>query len=827
MDGMLQDLRHAARALAKAPGFTALAALALALGIGANAALFSVVDGVLLAPLPYREPGRLLALSGHAPGLGLDEIGLTPGELVELSASPSFEGVAAWSTGRITVGGGDEPERLDGASITAGLLESLGVRPALGRAFRPEEEREGGEQVAILSDALWRRRFGADPGVLGRRVELDGKPATIIGVMPPAFALPSELERGVPALLFVPLPIDRESPSWVGHNLGAFARLAPGVTVAAARAEVAATGERIEREQAQFYPSEIDFELRAATLHDAVVGDVRPALVALLAGVGLVLAIACANVANLLLARAEARQKEIAVRAALGCGGLRLARLFVLESLLVAALGAGGGVVLARGGLAALRAFGPASLPRLGAVAIDLRVLAFTLAVTLVSALALGLAPAVHSARADLGRVLKEEGRSASAGRRGRALRRGLVVAEVALAVVLVVSAGLLVRTFERLMAVDTGFEPTGVLTMRTALPAAAYPDGPRSAAFFAAAVERIEALPGVLSAAVANDVPLEPGGSDSVFALEGQPNPFQDPEAFPNGFQNANFRVVSPGYFATIGLPVLEGRSFGAGDDAAAPGAIVVNRELARRFFPGRSPLGQRMHVYRDETTAGPWLTVVGVVGDSKTRTLTEEPKPEMYLPASQAHLTFGDDAARYMAFLVRTDGDPARAAVPVQQAVRELAAVGLPLYEVHTLADVVGAGVARPRLSAFLAAAFAGLALALAAVGVYGVVSYSVARRIHEMGVRLALGAKARQLVRLVVGQGMALVAAGLGLGFAAALGVTRLLAGLLWGVGPFDVATYGGVALLLASVALIACLVPALRAARVDPVEALRRN
>jgi putative ABC transport system permease protein len=537
-----------------------------------------------------------------------------------------------------------------------------------------------------------------------------------------------------------------------------------------------------------------------------------------------VLLIACANVANLLLARSEVRQKEVAVRIALGAERAHLIRQFLTESLLYGLLGGALGLLLATWGLDALVALHPAQLPRLGDVGIDLRVLAFTFTVAVVASIASGLFPALQVSRENLSPLLKEEGRGSSAGVRGQLFRRTLVVAEVALAVVLVISSGLLIRSFVGLQKVDLGFRPQGVLTLRASLPASKYREAPAALAFYNQQAERLASLPGVRSAAVSNVVPFDQNGWDNVFDIEGKPGALENPAAFGDAFPNANFRMVTPGYFDTLGIPLLQGRAFTASDHAEAAGAAVVNETLAKRFWPGQSPLGKRIRFYLDEKERGGWLSIVGVVGDVKDESARTDTKPEVYVPLAQAALSVGGPPPRDLTLVLRTDGEPEAAAGTVSQALRQ-AERDVTLYGIHSLESFIGDSVAQPRFNTLLITVFAALALALAMIGVYGVMSYSVARRTHEMGIRFALGAGAGDVLRLVVQQGMVLTLAGLGCGLLAALGAARLMMSLLFGVGPFDALVYVQVAAVLAAVALLACYVPARRAARVDPMVALK--
>jgi putative ABC transport system permease protein len=830
METLLQDLRQAVRMLRQSPGFTAVVIAALALGVGANTAIFSVVDTVLLKPLPYAQPDRLVAVWGRALDLGYDEIGLTEGELTELQRdSKTLQAVGMYTYDGVTLSsvedtGAKEPERVQLAALTSGVLPILRVKPALGRGFLPEEEQPGRGRVIILSDEIWRSRYGADPKIVGKNVRIQATPFEVVGVLPAGFRLPADLAGEESTDVFIPLTFNRQDPRWISHNGTSVARLRDGATVEQARAEVETLARRMRQEHAKYYPANAGLEMLTDSLHSKTAGNVRTPLLILLGAVALVLLIACANVANLLLARSEVRQKEVAVRIALGAERRHLIRQFLTESLLYGLLGGGLGLLLATWGLAALVALHPAQLPRLGDVGIDLRVLAFTFTVAVVASIASGLFPALQVSRENLSPLLKEEGRGSSAGIRGQLFRRTLVVAEVALAVVLVIGSGLLIRSFVGLQKVDLGFRPEGVLTLRASLPASKYREAAGALAFYTQQAERLAGLPGVQSAAVSNVVPFDQSGWDNVFDIEGKPGALENPAAFGDAFPNANFRMVTPGYFETLGIPLQQGRAFLASDHSEATGVAVVNETLAKRFWPGQSPLGRRIRFYLDETQRGAWLSIVGVVGDVKDESARTDTKPEVYVPLAQAAFSVAGPPPRDLTLVLRTDGDPEAAAGPVSQALRQ-AERDVTLYRINSLESFIGDSVAQPRFNTLLITVFAALALALAMIGVYGVMSYSVARRTHEMGIRFALGAGAGDVLHLVVQQGMSLTLAGLGFGLLAALGAARLMMSLLFGVGPFDALVYVQVAAVLAAVALLACYVPARRAARVDPMVALK--
>ena len=802
MNTLLQDVRFGARVLWKRPGFTLVALAVLALGIGANTAIFSVVNAVLLRPLPYPGAERVVAFDAVNPPKGITDSSISAPDFADLKAQTrSFEALAIYAAGNANLTGGDEPERVAVGYADADFFRVLGVGAARGRVLLPEDDRAGAAPVAVISHGLWVRRCGADPSAVGRRVELSARSLEVVGVMPPGFDFPERTEVWAPLQLDVSKePRDNRAYSVVG-------RLAPGVTLEAARAEADTVSARL----AQAYPvTNAGWGVQLETLKDELVGRLKTTLFLLLAGVGLVLLIACANVANLLLARAAGRRREVALRLALGASRWRIARQMLTESVLLAlaggALGAGLSVWLTD----LLVALAPADTPRLAEASADVRVLLFAAGASLLTGVVFGLAPALQASRADLGDALKEGSRGGGGGR-GR-VRSALVVAEVALSLLLLAGAGLLVKSFARLQSVDPGFDPSGVLTMRVSLPSARYKEPARKAEFYAALTERLKSLPGVEAAGATLSLPL--GGSNlSVwrgFVREGRP-------ATPETAENASFSVVTPDYFRAMRIPVRAGRGFTERDDASATKVVVVNETLARKVFPGEDPLGKHITIWRDEKFP---REIVGVVGEAKPQGLDADPAFQMYVPHAQ-DATWGG-----LSLAVRARGgtDPAALAQAVRSEVRALDRQ-LPPYDVKTMEQVVAGSTAYRRVTAFLMAGFAAAALLLAGVGLYGVVSYAVTERTREIGLRMALGAQRGHVVRLVVRRGMLLTLAGLCAGLVAAAALTRLMAGLLYGVSATDPAVYAVVSLLLAAVALVACLVPARRATKVDPMVALR--
>jgi len=817
MDRLRHDLRFALRGLLRHPGFTAVVVLTLALGIGANSAIFSVVNGVLLRPLPYDRPGEIATIWVRWPGNPQGE--LSQPEYWDLrEQNRSFSRLAAYTDGSLTLTGSGEPERLRAGFMSADALPLLGVAPARGRTLGPDDDRPDAPVAVLLGDGLWRRRFGADPAIVGRTLTLDDHPATIIGVMPAGFQLPTDY-AGPGAEIWAPLQldpsIDRSERGW--HWVRVLARLSPGVDIGAASLEVGALARRmLETYPGEYKPAFGGFAVIAA---DDLVGEIRPAILVLLGAVGLLLLIACANVAGLLLARAESRQREIAVRTALGAGTGSLVRQLLTESVVLALTGGLLGAVLADWGVRGLVAMAPPTLPRLDAVHTDGWVLGFTLLVSMLTGILFGLVPALQAARPDLTVALAEGGRSGSSAGRQR-FRRGLVVAQIALALMLVTSAGLLIRSFVRIRGVDPGFNPSWLLTAEVELSAVRYDTPAKIRAFYGELVHRLESLPGVRSAAAVRALPmtgrLEIG--DWSFIVEGRhANP-----PVPADRIAADWQALTPGYFETLRIPVLQGRAIEEQDRSDATEVVVVNRTLARLAWPGQDPIGQRV-LLGGGGVDSVWRTVVGIVGDVRHRGLTAQPRPEMYLPHAQFPAGTGTPQ-RTMRIVLRAAGDPNALANPVRATLAALDPA-VPLVDVQTMDQAMGNWAAERRLTMILVAAFAALALTLGAVGVYGVMAHLVVQRTREIGIRIALGAVPREILGLVMRQGAWLAVAGVGIGVAGALAASRVLAGLLFQVTPTDPLTYAGTALALLGVAEIAALVPALRATRTDPVEALR--
>ena len=820
MERLWNDLRHAVRALRQSPGFTLVAVLTVALGVGANAAMFTVADAVLLAPLPYGQPERLAMVWSSWVDFP-DKTWISASELrYYRERARTFEDVAAYGSGSLAIASGEgEPERVGAAFVTTNLLPVLGVQPVHGRGFRPGEEVDGNDRVILLSDALWRRRFDGDPKVVGQAIRAgSGEPYLVVGILPPGLRLPLEF-AGDAAELWVPLPPDPLAAGPFPKNGGnhgwyGVGRLAPGATAAEAQAELEALAGALTREGV--YTESWRFRPVVVAMAEEVTGAVRPALLVLLGAVGFVLLIACVNVASLLLARGEAREREIAVRAALGAGRRQLVRQLLVENLLLAALGGAAGLWLAALSLDLLASL-DAGVPRLAEAAVGGRALLFTLAVTVATGLLFGLAPALRISRPDLQGALKEGGRGSGPGLGRQGLRRGLVVAEVALAVVLVTGAGLVLQSVWRLLRVDAGLRGEDrVLTLRLTAPADAYPEVADVAEFYHGLLARVRALPGVEVAGAGRALPLTGDLGDWGLDVEGfQPPPDDNPDG--------DWQIVTPGYFEALGIPLRRGRVFTERDRADAPRVALVNETMARTYWPQGDAVGGRI---RTRGPGDPWMTVVGVVADVRHSGLTGEPRKIWYRPQAQMPADGFNPRSMSLAVRAAAGTDPLQLAAPVRAAVRALQP-GLPIAELRTMTEIRGGAIARERFTLQLLLAFGALALTLAAIGIYGVLAYWVARRTHEIGVRLAIGAQRRNVLGHVVGQALALTAGGLALGVAGALALGRTLEGLLYGVEPADPWTLAGVAVLLGGVALLAGLLPARRAASLDPMSALRAD
>lgn len=799
MDTLLQDIRYAARSLRRSPGFTIVAVLTLALGIGANAAIFSVVNGVLLRPLAYANPDRLVIVWGHNENIG-NEAASLPDFKDWRDRNTVFESMAAVAHTSFDVTGDGEPERINAELATANFFHVLGVTPALGRAFNADEETSGRDRVVVLSHGFWERRFGASPDIVGHTITLSGLPFTVVGVAPTGFRFDNASD------LWAPLRTDTTRGRRADF-LSVVARLKPGTTIEQAQAQMTTIGRALEAE----YPAtNTGWRPELVSLKEQLVGDIRPALLVFMGAVGLVLLIACANVANLMLMRAAAREREMAIRSALGAGSRRIVRQLLTESVLVSLLGGALGLMLAIWATSALRAIEGAPIPRLGESDVDGWVVAFTLVISLVTGLIFGLAPALRLIHGKLRDSLREGARDSSAGIGVHQLRGTLVLAEVALALVLLVAAGLLIRSFDKLSQVNPGFDSHSVISARLVLPRVRYAEEARQLAFYDQVVQNVRAMPGVRSVALTSDAPLNGGGDYLSFGIAGRP------PASVGTVQDAEVLVTSPEYFGTLRIPLRSGRIFTAQDDARATNVAVINTAMAQRYWPGGDPIGARVTL-GDPADSSSWMTIVGVVGDVRQNALNDEPYPQLFLPLAQA-------PQRAMLLIARTSGSPTALSGPIRQAVSTIDP-DLPVSDIRTLDERLELSVSQPRVSMVLVGIFAMLALVLAAVGIYGVLSYTVTQRTRELGIRMALGAEPSSVMRLVVGQAMVPALIGVLIGLAGAWGATRLMSTLLFGVSATDPVTFSAVALFLLAVALLASWVPARRATRVDPLIALR--
>jgi predicted permease len=808
MDTLLQDLRYAVRTFLRSPGFAAVAVLTLALGIGLNTAIFSVVNGVLLRPLPYRDADALVRLHHVHPEKAAEGGPFSPQDFEDLKAGASgFESLAAYQhepgqTGVSLTGSGAEPRRVQAAFVSAEFFPLLGVGAARGRTLRSEENVPGADRVVVVSDALWRSRFGADPSLVGRTVTLDGEPFTVVGVMPPSFAFPArEAEAWVPLSLVGEDDVPHErGVRW----LDVVGRLRPGATPEGALSSANAVLARLAADHAE--SNEGWTRARVETLRDSIVGPVRPALMVLLGTVVLVLLVACANLANLLLARASAREREIAIRTALGAGRGRLVRQMLTESVLLALLGGALGLALAGAGVRALLALSAGTIPRPDEVGLDARVALFALLLSLLTSVLFGLVPALRAARGATSDTLRDGGRGGTQ-RRGGRTRAALVLAQTAAAMVLLVGAGLLINSFWRLLNVDPGFRADGVLVASFDIPSR-YDTPAKMNGYRDEVLRRVAEVPGVVAAGASKTEPLQGGGEKYEFTLPGRTG--ADATLAPAD----GTMIVSPGYFAALGIPLLRGRTFDPrDDDGDAPPVVMVNQATARRYWPGQDPVGQTVQI--GETP----LTVVGVVGDVRNDGLAAPAEPAVYFP-------FGLAPRVATQLFVRTSGDPAAAAGAVRRAIYEADPLQ-PIAQIRTLRTAMAETVAQPRFFTLLLGIFGGLAVGLAALGLYGVVAYSVTRRTTEIGIRMALGARPAEVVAMVVRRSVGPTAAGILVGAAGALLLSRLMASMLFQVRPADPATYVAAALLLASVALLASWLPARRAARIQPTLALRAD
>ncbi len=814
METILQDIKYSFRMLAKNIGFTIVAVLALALGTGANTAIFSIVNGVLLHPLPYGEPDKVMMVWVNNLKTGKNQQPISVPDFEDYrKQSQAFDQLAAFSYQDFNLIGEGEPEHLTGSIVTANFFSTLGVTPIHGRVFLPEEDQPGANRVVILSHGLWQRRFASDPDIVGKSILLNDAPFVIVGITPANFRAPEKKDE-----IWVPLSMDGGdairvpsvvAPDTINKRSSRFllgiGRLKPGFSREQAQKEMETIAGRLEE---QYKDTNTSVSLQVVPIEQHLIGDIRPALLILLAAVGFVLLIACANVANLLLARATARQKEFSIRTALGATRFRLIRQLMTESLILGLIGGILGLLIAFSGIRLLKAINPANIPRLDEIGIDIKVLGFTILISILTGIIFGLIPAIQASSPDLNETLKEGARGSTGGIRRNRLRSIFVIIEVSLATVLLIGAGLMIKSFLSLQNVDPGFNPNDVLTMRITLPQSKYSEDQQVRDFFGQVLDRVKALPGVQSAGAAIMLPLSEDKATLRFTIDGRP------PATPNERLLANYRSISPDYFRAIGISLKSGRVFTDQDNERSPGVVILNETMAKTYWPEGDALGKHLTIPSSGNNS---REIVGIVGDVKHSGLDTESGTEMYVPYLQTPWPF-------MSLVVRTSSPPTSLARSVRDQVYAVDS-NQPVYEIKTMQEMVSDSISQPRLYTVLLGTFSAVALLLAAIGIYGVMSYSVNQRKHEIGIRMALGATRGNILKLIVGQGMILALIGLGLGVGAAVVLTRLMESLLFGVSARDLMIFISIPVLLAFVAFLACYVPARRATKVDPMVALR--
>ena len=809
METLFKDVRYGIRSLLKRPGFTAIVVITLALGIGANSAVFSVVNEMLLRPLPYPNSNQLVMIWGKLPAHGLDKLNVSPPEFVDYrDRNHSFSAIAVYaSLGRNLTGAGD-PERINVTFVTTGFFSALDTRPLSGRSFITEEDQPGHDEVAIISYALWQRRFAGVSNIVGKNIMLDGVSHTVIGVMPADFEFPDAETQIWKPMAFSADDLNENSRG--SHYLDLIARTRQGVDLQRAKADVASIAAQMQKEHPDHYEEGSGWGASVVTLHEETIGDYRLALLVLFGVVGFVLLIACVNVANLMLARAATRQRETAIRTAMGAGRLQLIRLSLAESLLLSLTGAAIGLLLASWGVGALKTLNVTNLPRVGEIHVDLRVILFTLAISLLTGLVFGIIPALQASGLSLSESLKESTGKTTESRKRQRLRGLLVVSEVGMAMILLVGAGLLVKSLYQLQRVDLGFNPANLLTMRLSLSRAKYAEPQKERVFFNELVSRVQDLPGVKSVGVVSFLPLSGTGNRRNISVEGKPeNPV-----------NVELRICDPKYFNALGVELRDGRFFDEHDRDNTTYVVIVNDTFTRIFLPGEGPLGKRIKM-GGLNTPFRWLSIVGVIRDLKHKGPDAEARPEMYIPFSQPPLPDWDVQSMFLA--VRTESEPQNSIAALRRIVHEIDSEQ-PIYGVSTMQQLLTESIAPHRFNMLSMAIFSALALVLASIGIYGVMSYSVTQRTREIGIRMALGARTTDVLRLVLRNGITLTLIGVAVGLAGAFALTRLMASLLFGVTPTDSAIFVIVPLCLIAVALLACFIPARRAAKVDPLVAL---
>ncbi|MEK6299741.1 MAG: ABC transporter permease [Acidobacteriota bacterium] len=818
MENLLYDFRYGFRTLIKNPGFSIVAILAIMLGTGANSAIFSVVNAILLRPLALSDPDRLVMVWGNNVKSGVPTYPLSVLDFLDYREhNQVFEQLASFAYEDFNISSGDEPEHVSGSVVSANFFSLLGVNPALGRTFLPQEDQAGADRVVVVTHGLWKRRFGGAPDFVGKSIMINGASFTAVGVMPSTFQPPNPHDN---PQVWVPMSFDGGDPFRIPASGGGaefkgrthrfligVARLKPGVTISQAQADLEIVARQIEQQ----YPDvNTGLSINIVSLHKQIIGNIKPALIVLLVAVGSVLLIACANVANLLLARAAARQKELAIRAALGAGRLRLIRQLLTESLVLALIGGALGLLFAFVGIKLLVSLNPPNIPRLSEVGVDVRVLGFTLLVSILTGIIFGLAPALQASKPDLNEMLKEGSRGSTGGRGGRRVRGVLVVSEMVVTTVLLIIAGLMIKSFWSLQNVNPGFNADNTLTMMVNLAPAKYSEDHQVKDFYTRLLRRVEDLPGVRSVGAVTNLPLTSTIVRFRFTIDGRPPATTGERLI------ASTGAINADYFHTLGTPLLKGRYFTERDSAESPPVLIINDTMARRYWPGEDPIGRRLTL---PSLGGVSREIVGVVGDIKHLGLDTDSGSQMYLPYQQQSWNF-------MSLVVRTQSDPAKMAGPVRQEIAALDA-NQSAYDVKTMQQIVSESVSQPRLYTVLLGVFAVVAIILAAVGIYGVMNYLVAQRVHEIGIRIAIGAQASDIFRMIVGQGMLLVLMGILIGLVAAFLATRVMENLLFGVSARDLATFLGIPFVLAAVAFLSIYVPARRAMQIDPMVALRQE